>query len=199
MQTVFKPFNNSYYEAVCDFLIVLSKGERKHINWNWARWEWMFFHPEFDNSLAEKIGLWFDGDDLIGMTTYDHYYGEAFFAVQKGYEGLEKEILEYAINTFSNENGLGIAVNESDSYTIDLLHSYGFRKDTNSENILEKHLEFNNFDYTLPNGIKIKSMNLKEDFYKRHKVLWEGFENEGDLPFDEQTVIQQKRMLNAPH
>ncbi|MCT2536255.1 GNAT family N-acetyltransferase [Aquibacillus koreensis] len=199
MKTVFKMFNRSYYETVCDFLIELSKDDRKHINWNWARWEWMFFHPEFENSLVGKIGLWFDSDELVGMTTYDHYYGEAFFAVKKGYEELEKEILEYAINNFSNENGLGIAVNDSDNHTIDLLHSYGFRKDTNSENILEKPLEFNNFDYTLPKGIKIKSINIKEDLYKRHKVLWEGFENDGDVPSDEQTIIQQKRMLSAPH
>lgn len=23
--------------------------------WNWARWEWMFFHPEFDKKSLEKM------------------------------------------------------------------------------------------------------------------------------------------------
>ncbi|WP_078554026.1 GNAT family N-acetyltransferase [Bacillus alkalicellulosilyticus] len=199
MKYRYKTFDSSFYDTVCDFLIELSKDDRNHINWNWARWEWMVFHPEFDNSLADKIGLWFYHNELVGMTTYDHFFGEAFYAVKKGYEELEKEILKYAITTFSNENGLGIAVNDTDSHTRDLLLSYEFVKDKNTENILENIFEGRRFDYTLPTGIEVRNLDIKNDLSKHHKVLWEGFENEGDLPLDEQTIDKQKRMLSAPH
>lgn len=46
----FKNFNYTYYDKVCDFLVEISQYNREHINWNWARWEWMFFHPEFNRS-----------------------------------------------------------------------------------------------------------------------------------------------------
>jgi len=116
MKIVFRNFDDSCYDKVCDFLIELSQYERTHINWNWARWEWMFFHPDFNRDLKNKIGLWYLDEELVGLATYDHYYGEAFFATKQGFEDLEKDILEYAIATFSNENGLGIAVNDKDSH-----------------------------------------------------------------------------------
>ena len=199
MKTTFKNFDNSYYDSVCDFLIELSKDDLKHINWNWARWEWMAFHPEFNAGLADKIGLWFCSDELVGMTTYDQYFGEAFFAVKKGFEELEKDILEYAIATFTDENGLGIAVNDTDTNTIDLLRSYGFAKHDNTENILELTFENLTFDFSVPQGIAIKNLDTKKDLYKHQKVLWKGFDHEGNAPDDETTVNKQKTMLAAPH
>lgn len=59
MQYMFRNFNRSYFEKVNEFLIALSMDNHTHINWNWARWEWMFFHPEFDKNSLDKIGLWF--------------------------------------------------------------------------------------------------------------------------------------------
>lgn len=199
MKIFFRNYNDSYYDSVCDFLIELSKDDRKHINWNWSRWEWMVFHPEFNISLADKIGLWFSSNELVGMTTYDHYFGEAFFAVKKGYEGIEKDILEYAITTFNDENGLGIAVNDTDTNTINLLRSYGFTKDDATENILELTLGSISFDYSLPHGIILNSLNPNKDLYKHQSVLWKGFDNDGNVPNDEITINQQKRMLSAPH
>jgi hypothetical protein len=192
MKTVFRNYNKYYYDTVCDFLIELSKDDRKHINWNWSRWEWMVYHPEFNIGLADKIGLWFNSNELVGMTTYDHYFGEAFFAVKKGYEGIEKDILEYAITTFSDGNGLGIAVNDNDTDTIELLRNYGFAKDDNTENILELTFKSISFDYTLPHGIVLKSLNPNKDLYKHQKALWKGFENDGNVPVDRTTINKQK-------
>ena len=113
MQYMFRNFNRSYFEKVHEFLIELSMDNHTHINWNWARWEWMFFHPEFDKNSLDKIGLWFFHEDLVGVAIYDYYFGEAFFATKKGFEELEKDILDYMVENFSDENGLGIAVNDS--------------------------------------------------------------------------------------
>ena len=49
----FKNYSNSDYEAVCDFLIELNREDQNHVNWNWARFEWMAEHPEFDKSLMQ--------------------------------------------------------------------------------------------------------------------------------------------------
>lgn len=67
MEVIFRNFDNSDYDKVCDFLIDLSNDDRTHMNWNWARWEWMFFHPDFDRNLMDKIGLWFCYDELVGV------------------------------------------------------------------------------------------------------------------------------------
>lgn len=176
MKVDFRNFDNSYYDKVCDFLIELSKYDRKHINWNWARWEWIFFHSDFSRDLIDKIGLWFCNDELVGIATYDYYLGEAFFSTKLGFEELEKDILEYAVATFSDKNGLGIAVNDADTSTIDLLRSYGFIKKSQTENILEITLENVNLDFISPKGIALKSLDIKKDLYKHHNVLWKGFD-----------------------
>ncbi|MGN0478938.1 MAG: GNAT family N-acetyltransferase [Hominenteromicrobium sp.] len=199
MNYTFQNFHVSDYEKVRDFLVELSGEDRTHINWNWARWEWMFFHPEFDRASMEKIGLWFSGEDLVGAAIYDHYFGEAFFAAKKGFEELEKDILDYMVENFSDENGLGIAVNDRDTRTMALMTSYGFLANEQTENILE--LSLNEFDFgSSPSGdITIGNIDPEKDLYKHHELLWKGFDHEGDAPLDEDTLSRQKVMLSAPH
>jgi hypothetical protein len=159
MKPIFRTYDHTDYETVCDFLIELSQEDSKHINWNWARWEWMMYHPDFQHDLIDRIGLWFCNEKLVGMATYDHYLGEAFYAVKKDYKELENDVLQYALSAFSDEHGLGIAVNNADANSIDLLCSHGFvEKKDYTENVLEVHLESVNFDCTLPNGIRINSL-----------------------------------------
>lgn len=200
MKFDFKVFNDIYYDKVCDFLIEISKNNRTHINWNWARWEWMFFHPDFNRELMDKIGLWFLGDELVGLATYDYYFGEGFFAAKEGFEELEKDILEYAVTNFSDENGFGIAVNDTDNKTIDLLKHYGFTENEQTENMLE--LALDEVDFTSRSkieGISFQSINLEKDLYKHHELLWKGFDHEGQAPLDEDTISKQKKLLSASH
>lgn len=199
MKYKFQNFNPSYYEKVRTFLVELSMDNRTHINWNWARWEWMFFHPEFDRNSSDKIGLWFSDNNLVGVAIYDYYFGEAFFATKKGFEKLEKDILDYMVINFSDENGLGIAVNDKDSRTMELLTSYGFSVNEQTENILE--LSLNEFDFStnLNDNITIRNINIEKDLYKHHLLLWKGFDHEGEAPLDEDTMSKQKEMLSAPH
>ena len=62
-----KSFEPSDYEKVCDFLIEINKNNKTHINWNWARFEWMYEHPMFDKTLLPLIRLWLDEDKLVAM------------------------------------------------------------------------------------------------------------------------------------
>ncbi|SEG38913.1 hypothetical protein SAMN04487934_12219 [Eubacterium ruminantium] len=38
----FKNYTDSDYEALCSFLIALNENDDRHINWNWARLEWIY-------------------------------------------------------------------------------------------------------------------------------------------------------------
>ena len=91
-----RSFRDDDYEAVCDFLITLNAENRLHINWNWARFEWMYGHPEFDWESKECIGLWWDAGRIVGAAIYDMYFGEAFCGMLPGYEALYPDILDYA-------------------------------------------------------------------------------------------------------
>lgn len=199
MKYRFCRFDDSCYEKVHRFLIDLSEESRKHINWNWARWEWMYFHPDFDNSLSEKIGLWYCGDEIAGTAIYDHYLGEGFFAVRRGYEELKGDIVAYMLENFSDENGLGIAVNDDDSDTASLMLSCGFKPCEQAENVLE--LSLDGFDFTgeLSGNLKFCNLDVKNDILKHHRLLWKGFDHEGEPPTDEEILGKQRNMLSAPN
>lgn len=199
MKFIFKKFEDKYYNAVHDFLIEISRSNHTHINWNWARWEWMYFHPELDRSFIERIGLWFTEDELVGVALYDFYPGEAFFAAKPGFEELEKDILEYAITNLSDENGLGIAVNDEDIRTTNLLKSYGFLKKEQNENILMLNLEKMAFNLKPIEGIRLESIDKENDLFTRQELFWKGFNHEGAMPSDIATKELQKVMMSAPN
>lgn len=197
MKYRFCEFDDSHYEKVRQFLIGLSQENRTCINWNWARWEWMYFHPDFDNTLSAKIGLWFYDEKMVGTAIYDHYLGEAFFAVKKGFEELKKDIIDYMIKKLSDENGLGVAVNDTDSETAELILSCGFFACGQTENVLELLLDDVDFDTDICDGILLHPIEVNEDLYKHHRLLWKGFDHEGEPPVDEKTLEKQRRMMSA--
>ena len=118
----FHPYRAEDYEDVCTFLIVLNQNDKRHINWNWARFEWMMEHPEFDKSTIRSIGLWWERERLVGAAIYDMYFGEAFCAILPKYEMLDPA---------------------TDAYTFQWLLWQGFDHGTN-------RTEFENSEHIIP-------------------------------------------------
>lgn len=176
----FTNFTDADYQAVCDFLIALNRQKKTHINWNWARWEWMYFHPYFDRDSRHTIGLWKDEDALVGAAIYDMYYGEAFCATLEGYESLLPEVLEYAHRNLGDENGLGIAVHDDDGNMQSLLVSLGYEKAEQTEAVLCRNLE-DACGYCLPEGFTIRQVRFPADYLAYQRLIWKGFDHEGDL------------------
>lgn len=199
MKYEFRNFKEEYYDMIHRFLVELSEENLVHINWNWARFEWMYFHPEFDRSLIDKIGLWFMDDEIVGVAIYDHYMGEAFFAAKMGHEELEQTILDYVIANFQDENGIGLAVNDEDTRMQTLLTENGFLKEEHTENILELPIDFSVCTFEQDSLLTLEKLDIGHDLYKHHELLWKGFDHEGETPVDEETMYKQERMLSAPH
>lgn len=171
-------FSEEYYQAVCDFLIALNS-EKKHINWNWARWEWMYAHPYCDRQKLHTIGLWLDGNSVVGAAIYDLFHGEAFFGALHGYDHLLPEILDYAYANLKDKNGLGIAVRDDDFSTHEQLARMGYRKTEQTEPILCRNLN-EPLDYELPTEFSIREICFPEDNLAYQTVIWKGFGHEGD-------------------
>ncbi|MBQ6508263.1 MAG: GNAT family N-acetyltransferase [Flexilinea sp.] len=176
----FSHFSEDDYQALCDFLIELNRENRDHINWNWARFEWMYEHPEFDKSLIGAIGLWRDGGKIAGAAIYDMYFGEAFCAVLPGYETLYPEVLEYAKQELKNENGLGIAVCDEDLPAIEAAKRSGFVKADQTDTIMKLEPD-RSFPAKLPEGFSFAELDFgKEDLREIQWLFWQGFDHGED-------------------
>lgn len=192
MKTIFKRYEEADYQRVCDFFVELNRKEETHIHWNWARWEWMYFHPYFDRSRMDTIGLWKEEARVVGIALYDLFYGEAFCAALEGHRELMPEILAYAVETFQNENGLGIAVNDKDEEMKACLKNAGFQEAEQNETVLSISMEQRQV-YSLAEGMKLREIHFPEDNLAYQTIIWKGFDH-GDDPEE-----LEKMLRNSPN
>lgn len=180
MNAQFCHYSHADYQNVCDFLVSINRSRKNCINWNWARWEWMYFHPYFDREQLNTIGLWKCGGEVVGAAIYDMYFGEAFCAAADSHKELLPEIYEYALRALSDEDGLAVAVNDGDAETASLLMSMGWQKIDQTESIMCLALD-KKHEYALAEGFSIKETDFPEDYMAYLRVIWKGFDHEGDM------------------
>ena len=175
----FRGYRDEDYEAVCDFLIELNQKDRTHINWNWARFEWMMEHPEFDQSASSSIGLWWSDGKVVGAAIYDMYFGEAFCAALPEYEALHPEILDYAYRELKDDSGLAVAINTENTAEIRAAELAGFERIDQKETLMELSLD-REFSSNLPGGLQLREMNQIADRAALEWLFWQGFDHGGD-------------------
>lgn len=176
----FRRYKNEDYEAVCAFLIEKNRCDRTHVNWNWARFEWMAEHPEFDKSLISSIGLWIeDGDKVVGAAIYDMYFGEAFCGVLPGYEALYPEVLDYAWRALKDGAGIGIAICDDDPAEIETAQALGFSRADQTETVMKLDLD-KPLRAELPEGFHFAEMDQEKDVFALQWLLWQGFDHGTD-------------------
>lgn len=186
MDIDFRNYKPGDYEALCGFLIELNDKDRSHINWNWARLEWMIDHPDFDASLSDSIGLWLNDGRIVGAAIYDMYFGEAFCGALNGFEYLYPEIVKYAWDHLKDENGLGITVWEGNEREKEILTRFGFEETDCAETAMAAELcdiESKPF----PDGFTVVELDQKDDVCDIMWILWQGFDHGSDRDEFEKT------------
>jgi len=176
----FKNYDDTDYDAVCSFLIELNNHNTSHMNWNWARFEWMMEHPYFQKENRSRIGLWRDEGKIIGAAIYDLFFGEAFCAVLPRYQSLYKEVLSYATSELADETGISIAINQESQDDIQIAEENGFTITENKEVMLKIHMMMSDFSYTLTDGCFIKEFDPAEEPYQFQWILWQAFDHGND-------------------
>jgi GNAT superfamily N-acetyltransferase len=186
---LFKHFTDDDYEPVCDFLKELNARDTSHINWNWARFEWMYEHPEFDKSSLGTIGLWLDCDKIVGAAIYDMYFGEGFCGVLPEYKDLYPEVLDYACRELRDDSGFALAVCDENVDEINTVLAHEFVMIDQTENIMELDLD-REFAAVLPEGFRIVNPDPIEDIYDLSWLFWQGFDHgENKAEFEKEEIV----------
>ena len=182
----FRHFTENDYDALCRFLIALNEGDRSHINWNWARFEWMFEHPEFDRSLISSIGLWLERERVVGAAIYDMYFGEAFCGVLPGFEPLYPEVLDYAYRELKDDEGLALAICDGNAAELEAVQTAGFAPTEQTETIMSIDL-CEGRAASLPEGLTLAELDQTEDLEALLWLFWQGFDHGSDRAEFERT------------
>lgn len=189
-----QPLFTDDYRKVRNFLIRINREELTTPNFTWGRWEWMTTHSMLDQTALGKIGLWESDGEIVGLTTYESTLGYGYFFVAEGFEYLKPEMLDYACKELSKDGKFRALIYNNDRTFQRVAFSRGFRPTQDGEHIAAIDID-ECLTYTLPAGFKIVSMADGWDFYQYNRVMWWGFNHEGEAP---DYIESRKKMLSSP-
>jgi GNAT superfamily N-acetyltransferase len=203
MKIKFRNYENdprfgSDYNKVCDFLSRINKEAVTTPNFLWGRWVWMISRPVDDEELKNKMGIWEDEDKIVALATYEGTFGEVFVCVDRDYDFLKEEILSYAKENLSKDGSLSVMIPDGDRYFQRLALKRGFRPTQHKQNVAAIDIN-DGVKYELPAGFHIVSMADDWDFYQYNRVMWRGFNHEGEPSQEVEDIEWRKTMLSSPH
>ena len=203
MSITLRRYNSADFKLVSDFLIANYLPGNRDGNWLQPAWEYMHSHPNLDDSSLDKIGIWEDAGDIVGAAHYRSTLGEAFFQMDPGYTHLRPVMLEYAETHLcgeieSGERYLQIDVKDFELEFEVLLESRGYElSDQYSGPMTAMAIPEQIPEIALPEGFRIKSLADENDLKKIHRVLWRGFDHEGEPP--EEGIEWRRKMQSGPN
>ncbi len=190
------------YELVGQFLVNTYNVEGQHRNWLQPRWEYMHYHPLLDESSLNKIGIWEDAGDIVGVVHHEHRMGEIYIEISPDYSYLKKDMLEYAQEyLYRDENEgrlLQVFINQTDDEFEAIAEDLGFHKgETHQEDMSQLKIVDPFPSINVPEGFRLKSLQEDNDLIKIHRVLHRGFNHPGEPP--EEELEGRKKMQSAPN
>jgi ribosomal protein S18 acetylase RimI-like enzyme len=156
-----------------------------------------------DELSLEKIGIWEDAGDIVGVAHYESILGEAFFQIHPDYTHLKPIMLEYAEThlcgqTESGERYVRAYINDFDLEFETLVESRGYEiAEQYTGPVTEFVIPVQVPEIVLPEGFRIKSLAEDNNLRKIHGVLWRGFDHAGEPP--EEGIEGRRKMQSGPN
>ncbi len=194
----------SDFYAVGDFLVANFQPDNRDGNWLQPTWEYMHSHSFLDRQALPKIGIWEDGEEgIVAVVHYESRLGEAFFQVHRDYAYLKPDMLDYAEANLCGTDEAGkrflrAYVNDFETEFEMVVRARGYEKDAPWTRPMSRFIIPTPFPpIPLPEGFALKSLAEDCDWAKIHRVLWRGFNHEGEPPEDE--LEERKDMEAVPN
>jgi len=199
----FRQYSFSDFKLVSDFLIVNYQPGNQDGNWLQPAWEYMHTHPALDESSLERIGIWESAGDIAAVVHYESSLGEAFFQMRPGYIELKPAMLEHAENYLRAETERGkrrlqVYVNDYDQEFEALVKSRGYEICRHCARPISRFTTTDPISVIdLPEGFRVKSLADDNNLRKIHRVLWRGFDHDGEPP--EEGIADRVKMQSGPN
>jgi GNAT superfamily N-acetyltransferase len=193
------------YARVSEFLIACHMPGNLDGNWLEPAWEYMHFHPALDRSWFNHIGLWESDGEIVAVAHSELSLGEAFFQFHPAYRHLRTEMLDHAeahlAGTSSKEGRkyLCAYVNDNDPDFLSLVKARGYEHDPDGDRPMAQFVIPDPFpSIEWPDGFRLTSLAEECDWAKVHRVLWRGFDHEGEPPMGREGLAARRTMFNTP-
>jgi ribosomal protein S18 acetylase RimI-like enzyme len=205
MTIKFRQYKNpDDYKRVDSFLVQHYQPDNADGNWLEPAWEYMHSHPYLDQSSLGKIGIWEEDGRMVAVATYESRLGEAFFQFHPAYKHLSHEMLDYAEKSLheiskDGKKFLHVFVNDVDVEFVSLVKERGYKKDDEESRTMRQFMIPDPFpEIILPEGFRLTSLAEECNWAKVHRVIWRGFNHEGEPPIGEDELESRRKMFETP-
>jgi len=206
MQVTRRQYNHAEdYKRVDDFLIEHYRPGNRDGNWVEPAWEYMHHHGLLNSDCLGRFGIWEVNGEIVAVAHYEWRLGEAFLQFHPAYRYLRQEMLDYAETNLvgrskDDERAFVWAyVNDFDEAFRSLVQARGYERRLDLDRPMAKLDIPDPFPpITLPQGFRLTSLAEDCDWAKVHRVLWRGFNHEGDPPMTEAELEDRRRMFDTP-
>lgn len=190
-------FTDDFFR-VRDFLRRLNTPDVTTPGFLWARWEWAFCLPFQDRGSLGRIGVWEEGGRVVALATYELELGEAYLVCDPGHRDLLPAMVDHGITHLATPEGrVRFVVPDGDRELQRLLTARGFRatqaRDPNTVLDLTADLA-----YGLPDGYRVTSVADGLDLRAFDRLLWRGFDHEGEPPGSAEDLEWRRRSVSSP-
>lgn len=193
--------HESDYARVGAFLVRTYRASGSDLNWLAPRWEYMHFHYFITKVDLRPIGIWEADGEIVGVVHPEHRNGTVYLEVAPGYGELKREMMQYADEnlawTSRGSRTLRIFINDGDEPLQRSAADAGYEKTTAYEEMSRFDIPAELDEPPVPPGFRIASLADDDDPEKMHRLLWRGFNHEGDPPPD--GIAGRQLMQSAPN
>jgi len=189
------------FHQVRNFLVRLNaKNPIPQYHFEWGRWEWAFSLPFLDIANQHRIGIWESGGEIVALASYEDKPGFAYFCVDEAHYALKTEMLAYAREHLCDEEGkLKVLINNADREFQQTAARYGFIPTQEREAVSVMDIDLDAIHYSLPSGFSVACLAEGVDILKFNRVLWRGFNHEGEPPTTPEDLADRRKSLSGPH
>ncbi len=199
-------YKRNYYgpedeKALCKFFVQMNVD----CDCNHSRmvWEWLRNAPCFEMFQLDRIGIWRANNEIVAsLQLLSPWPGYVKVDNRSNSEDLLLDIIRYAEDTFSgiedNKKYLAIFVGEKENNFKKILLQQGYKQLPNEYSTLQYILNKDIPHIELPEGFKVRVLSEVYDFDRLSKLIWEGFNYEGEIPKidDEVNLLIKHAWLN---
>jgi len=182
---------------VRDFLIKINEDNLATVNYPFGRWEWMNSIENHPKETLEKIGIWEDNNNIVGVALFESELGDTWLITEPTYTHLKQEMLEYARMNMRGEKGFRLSINRNDTLLQAVATDFNFVPSDWHE--YDSFIDVNELpDYSIPKEFSLVSLNERYDILQYNQVLWKGFNHPGEPSTDNKTLQDRIQSLSGP-
>lgn len=185
------------FVEVRDFLLRINADEVRTPGFLWARWEWAFALPFLDTTALDRIGVWREGDDVVGLATFEEAPGEAWLVVDPSRRDLLPDLVDHALARLSVDGAVRVLVPDDDAELAALAADRGLERTDDAEP--DSVLSLDRAPAAeLPRGFDVIGLDEPWDLRALHRLMHRGFGHPGEPDYAASELDWRLRSTEAP-